>query len=120
MKKLLRIFLSVTALFFICTCAIAAVTINHIVSPDGMVSFNIHSRVPSNNYIVIGMPISIGLERLNEFLAGISTTENAYLEFGYFDIQNQNTWWFPETCKIILDKTENINVVMTEMSCEVT
>lgn len=65
------------------------------------------------------MPIQVGLYRLNEFLSGISPTEHAYLVFGYFNIQTQDTTWFPETCKVKLDKSKVIIVRMTEGSCAI-
>ena len=111
------------AIALLCTTlnAMAAVTIKSITIPDGdpFYSFKIHSSIPANNYRIEEMPLRIGFERINTFLNGITKTENAYLEFGYFDINTQNTTWFPTTCKIPLNTDRNIAVTITKNGCQV-
>jgi len=118
MKRRFTLF---SAILMICLCVNtpAAVVIDEVASPNGLVSFKTRSPASSDNYTVIGMPISVGLERLNEFLAGILPTEHAYLVFGYFDDGSQNTTWFPISCKVMLNKNEHISVRLTDTRCEV-
>lgn len=117
-KKLFLLF----TLCFIALNTMAAVTIQAISIPDHdpFYSFKIHSDVSSNNYKVIEMPLCRGFERINEFLKGVTTTEHASLEFGYFDVFTQNTTWFPKTCHILLNEknaNKKISVVINKNSC---
>lgn len=125
MNKL--ICLIVCLLFFIAPFASAisptgALYIQQVTSSSGYYSVKIHSKFPSNNYEVKGMPTKLPylLERINHFIAkNLQDDNTAYVQFGYSDGQDVNHWFTTGPCHIPLPKDESISVTMDVENCHI-
>ncbi|MCX7120808.1 MAG: hypothetical protein NTZ67_03395 [Gammaproteobacteria bacterium] len=115
MKKQLASF----ALLFISISAMAAVQVKSIAIPDGNNLYSFEIKSSSDNRVAQRIPLSLGFDTINTFLDEVTPSKSAYLEFGYYNRTSQTTTWFPKTCKILINKNENINVTIEAEKCTI-
>src|SRR3989338_1463951 len=68
--------------------------INSVSASNHVFSLKIRSNTPSDNYTLIGVPtqVSYVIQRINHFIADMSSDKNAYVQFGYYN--GVNSHWF--------------------------
>lgn len=115
MKKLITFIL----LFLPSVIFANAININSITSSSGYYSFKLFLYPHDKNH-AYGVPTALGTGFLNRYLIGVSPSDQSYLEFGFYNYQTQQTTWFPDTCKIILNKSGDITVDMDSTQCSYT
>lgn len=107
------------ALLFISVGTMAAVQISSISIPDNNPVYSFEIKSSSDNRVAQRIPLSLGFDTINTFLDEVTPSKNAYLEFGYYNRTSQTTTWFPKTCKILINKNENINVTIEAEKCAI-
>lgn len=95
------------------------VTFTQITSSSGYYSFKLFLYPYDTNH-ADGVPTALGTGFLNQYVTGISANKKNNIEFGYYDNQTQKTTWFPSSCKITLNQSENITVDIHSHSCNYT
>ena len=93
------------------------VVFNNVTSSSDYCSFIVR-LYPFDKQTVPGYPVGrLGVDPINRYLIGASASEKSYVEFGYFDPSTGSTTWFPDTCKIMLNKSGNITVNIHSTQC---
>ncbi|PIZ04106.1 MAG: hypothetical protein COY58_05480 [Gammaproteobacteria bacterium CG_4_10_14_0_8_um_filter_38_16] len=117
MKKIrLLILLFLPAMAFAKTIQ---VQVDNVTSSSGYYSFKLFLYPDDKNH-AYAVPTALGAGFLNRYLTGISANDHSYLEFGFYHYFTQQTTWFPNTCKIILNQSSNIDVDIHATACHYT